>query len=239
MKVNWLLRASVIVISCVVSACSTHKNFAPVTNIRGYEAVPSGGKYRVAAGDTLYSIAWRHGIDYRTLAKRNGIPAPYHIDRGDLIYLRGKKPESLTTATPVTVAKLEAKRIGADKEPSYAIGKWSWPTRGKVVSRFSSKNNGIKIRGFYGDDVLAAAPGKVVYAGNALRGYGNLVIIKHNSQYLSAYALNKRLFVKEGEWVKAGQKIAQIGMDVANRPSLHFEIRRAGEPVNPLNLLKT
>lgn len=225
---------SLVVVLCasLLCSCGPHKNFAPVTDVSGYETIPSDGKYRVAAGDTLYSIAWRYGVDYRQLASKNSIDAPYSLQAGEVLYIRGDKPVSVNH-------QIADANSGVNKEPEYQISRWQWPTRGKVVSGFSNKNNGIKIRGFYGDSVYAAAPGKVVYAGSGLRGYGNLVIIKHNSQYLSAYALNKELYVKEGEWVSGGQKIAQVGMDVANRPSLHFEIRKAGDPVNPLKLLKS
>ena len=118
---------------------------------------------------------------------------------------------------------------------------WSWPTKGKVVSRFVlnsvSGNKGVDIQGALGQPVWAAAPGKVVYSGSGVRGYGNLLIIKHSSNYLSAYAYNQRLLVKEGDNVKAGQAIAEMGKAETGRVLLHFEIRYNGRPVDPLAYL--
>ncbi|MCW8876431.1 MAG: peptidoglycan DD-metalloendopeptidase family protein [Kangiellaceae bacterium] len=117
---------------------------------------------------------------------------------------------------------------------------WIWPTDGKILSRFSSKQNasrGLDIAGKKGQPVRASAPGRVVYEGNGLKGYGNLVIIKHNNSYLSAYAHNDKVYVSENEVVKAGQRIADIGSSGAQRDKLHFEIRYKGKPVDPLNYL--
>lgn len=228
-----------------IASCSSSKNYAPVTEVSGYEAVPASGKYKVIAGDTLYSIAWRYGRDYRVLAKNNRIQPPYEIKSGQTIYLNGMPPTQSAvkrkviskTKKPVT-RKTKQHNARALKEPNYKVSRWSWPAKGKVVNRFSRKSNGINIGGLYGASIYATAPGKVVYAGDGLRGYGNLIILKHNSLYLSAYAYNSRLFVKEGQWVKRGQKIAQMGKSASNIPMLHFEIRRAGKSVNPLKYLK-
>jgi len=117
---------------------------------------------------------------------------------------------------------------------------WSWPTKGPVIESFSLSgriNKGIDLAGKNGEPVFAAADGKVVYSGTGLVGYGNLIIIKHNETYLSAYAHNSRLLLKEGDKAKAGQKIAEIGSTGANRDKLHFEIRRDGKPVNPMKYL--
>ena len=241
-----LLAIGVLCLSLV--ACADSDVYAPVADISGYEAIPKSGKYRVVAGDTLYSIAWRYGSDYQVLAENNDIAAPYDIQRGQTIYLRGKpqkpavvvakpQPKPITAKAPV---KKTPKRptFNAKKEPNYSIKRWGWPAKGKVLAAFSSKNKGIDIGGTIGAPVYAAAPGKVVYAGDGLRGYGNLIILKHNSKYLSAYAYNSRLKVREGQWVKKGQVIAAMGRSARQHPSLHFEIRRAGMPVNPLKLLK-
>lgn len=122
-------------------------------------------------------------------------------------------------------------------EHEYAVKEWRWPAHGRILATYSSNNKGIDIGGAVGQPVYAAASGKVVYAGSGLRGYGKLIILKHNSQYLSAYAYNSHLFVKEGDWVKQGQKIALMGKNNLSETALHFEIRRAGKPINPLNLL--
>jgi len=116
-------------------------------------------------------------------------------------------------------------------------GEWLWPAKGKVVASFSSQNRGIDIVGQLGESVYASAAGRVVYCGNGLRGYGNLIIIKHYDQYMSTYARNQILFVSEGQRVRKGQKIAEMGFLSPNKSILHFEIRRNGQPVNPMTLL--
>lgn len=143
------------------------------------------------------------------------------------------KPEAKPVEPPRKESAPEAKPPSGDDELE-----WAWPAAGKVVGAFSeSTNKGIDIGGQPGEVVTAAGAGKVVYAGSALRGYGNLVIIKHNANYLSAYAHNQEVLVKEGQSVKRGQKIALLGDSDADRPKLHFEIRRMGKPVDPLKYL--
>ena len=115
---------------------------------------------------------------------------------------------------------------------------WAWPAGGKVIENFhETRNKGLDIAGSVGDPVLAAADGKVVYSGSGLRGYGNLIILKHNNTYLSAYAHNKTMLVKEGQAVRRGQKIAELGQTDAESPRVHFEIRRQGKPVDPTGYL--
>jgi lipoprotein NlpD len=118
--------------------------------------------------------------------------------------------------------------------------RWHWPHSGTVIANFSSSgkvNKGIDIAGNPGDSVKAAADGSVVYAGNGLLGYGNLIIVNHNEHYLSAYAHNRKILVKEGEGVKAGQVIAELGSTGTDKPKLHFEIRKNGNPVDPSRYL--
>lgn len=119
------------------------------------------------------------------------------------------------------------------------IASWKWPAKGKVIRSFSSLNKGINIAGTQGEPIYAAATGKVVYCGDGLRGYGNLIIIKHNNLYLSAYAHNETVMVKEGDLVNQGQKIAEMGDTGSNKTMLHFEIRRAGKPIDPTSLLRS
>lgn len=114
---------------------------------------------------------------------------------------------------------------------------WSWPAAGVLLSSYSPKTKGIDIGGKIGQPVCAASSGQVVYAGGGLRGYGKLVIIKHDNQYLSVYAYNRLLFVRDGDWVKRGQKIADMGRNGTGLEILHFEIRKQGNPINPLNLI--
>ena len=120
-----------------------------------------------------------------------------------------------------------------------AFGSWAWPTEGKILARFNAKgpNKGIDIGGRKGQAIRAAARGTVVYQGSGLRGYGKLIIIKHNADFLSAYAHSDRIYVREGNVIKRGQKIAEMGSSGTNRVKLHFEIRRRGIPVNPLKYL--
>ncbi|MBT4160579.1 MAG: peptidoglycan DD-metalloendopeptidase family protein [Gammaproteobacteria bacterium] len=198
------------------------------------------GSYRVRKGDTLYSIAFRYGLDYKSLARINRIGPPYTIYTDQLIRLRGsaKRPEK---DSGPTATKPVPKRIPSAKArlPEKVAG-WRWPINGKVIAGFSLTNpinKGIDIAGNSGDAVVAAADGVVVYAGGNLRGYGKLVIIKHNDHFLSAYGNNETMLVREGEKVRAGRTIARVGTSAANTEMLHFEIRREGKPENPLNYL--
>ncbi|EKE71670.1 peptidoglycan DD-metalloendopeptidase family protein [Gallaecimonas xiamenensis] len=232
----------------VISLSTEH---APAT-IVNYDPI-KGDNYRVLKGDTLYSIAFRSGQDYRDLASRNQLPAPYTIFPGQIIKL-SSRPASVSHRNVTPRQKIDKKPIAKAESTQYsrkqvvnknvtakpaapAAHGWQWPTQGPLVLGFSSRqdgNKGLDIGGNRGDSVFAAAPGKVVYAGSALRGYGKLVIIKHDDQYLSAYAHNDDLLVREQQWVKAGQLIARKGDSGTNGVKLHFEIRRRGEAINPL-----
>ena len=220
-----------------LTACSVgDTNYAPVTDISSFEKVPKQGIYRVQPGETLYSIAWRYGMDYRYLARRNGIAPPYHIVPSQIIYLRGKASAVKTYPAPQMVSNSKAS-MSVEREPTARVSYWIWPTRGDVIGRYSASNKGINIGGRLGQPIHAAAAGKVVYSGNGLRGYGNLIIIKHNSVYLTAYAYNDSVLVKEGDWVTASQVIAGMGAAGSGRVMLHFEIRVSGKPVDPLRYL--
>lgn len=283
--------------------------------------INAADRYQVVKGDTLYSIAFRYGLDYRDLAKKNGIEPPYNIAVGQVLALNlssSKAPQyivkkgdtlysiarangqsvdflaGVNDLTPpytlevgqklslarhngnsATVAKVETTvPVAGEKEVKAATssskntaaktskeekvstvattpvvsGKartvsgvsWTWPAQGKVVKQFSLAehgNKGIDIAGTRGQQVLAASDGQVVYAGNALRGYGNLVIINHANEFLSAYAHNDVLLVKEGQKVKRGQQIAKMGSTDASSVGLHFEIRYRGQSVNPIKYL--
>lgn len=207
-----------------LSACSVGDNYAPVTDLSHVESIPNTGKYRVAKGETLYSIAFRFGLDYRTLAAINHIKPPYTIQRNQWLSLE-ERQVSVPLPSPV-------------KENYRVVSGWAWPARGKIINSFSASNKGVNIAGRKGEPIYAVAGGKVVYSGNGLRGYGNLIIIKHNNLYLSAYAHCRLILVKEGESVKQGQKIAEMGSTGTDKTMLHFEIRRAGKPVDPMSLFK-
>lgn len=227
----------------------------------------SDSSHKVKAGETLYSIAWRSGKDVRTIASLNNIQPPYKIYPGQVLQLVNKlsktkasnptskinKVKSIPNkqkSSKKDVAKVKSQAYGEKSDgkitnamvPSLTqkVDNWIWPVKGKIISRFSATakgNKGIDIAGKQGQPIKASAKGLVVYAGNALRGYGNLIIIKHNDDYLSAYAHNDELLIKEQQTIKAGQVIATMGNSGTNRTKLHFEIRFRGKSVNPTRYL--
>ncbi len=240
--------------------------------------------YVVQKGDTLYSIAFNHGLGYHEIAEINNIQNPDVIQVGQEIRLFPigavavkpkvveSKPQEIPVKDqpkvvklpyseqavaeiqkmqeiphkpePVAVAKVEPK---AEPKPEAATDsavaddalEWGMPTNGKVIGEFSESANrkGVDISGKLGQAVVASAAGKVVYSGSGLRGYGKLVIIKHNNTYLSAYAHNDQVLVKEGQVVTKGQKIAEMGSTDSDQVKLHFEIRKFGKPVDPAKFL--
>lgn len=185
----------------------------------------------VKKGETLSSIGWRYGVSVKQLAQWNNISPPYTIYPGQKLRLHSSAASTAKRSQKKTATKPTV------KAPATPVGKWHWPVRGKLIGKFSNKNNGIDIAAKEGTKVLAAAAGKVVYAGDSLRGYGNLLIIKHNSIYLSAYAHNRKLLVAEGDKVEIAQPVAEVGKTGADRVKLHFEIRKDGNPVDPLRYL--
>ncbi len=195
---------------------------APVITIKPFAPVMKGEHF-VEHGETLYSIAWRYNRDFRDIAKINNIVEPYYLKIGQRLTLNN-----------VDLAK--AHKAQSNNET------WHWPTTGKIIKAYSNElnkafNKGIDIAGQLGSPIMAAMPGKVVYSGNGLRGLGQLLIIKHADHFLSAYAHNQELMVKEGQHVKQGQIVAKMGSTGSNTTKLHFEIRYKGQAVNPLNLL--
>lgn len=311
-----------------VPAATTTSSSSQAGVVKPYAAQNSADTYRVVKGDTLYSIAFRYGLDYRTLAKDNGIEPPYNIavgqviqlnmqksaaptytvQKGDTLYSIAKKngqsvdflagvndlkaPYNLRVGQVLNLARTEPSGVAAASSTNAVIavagqsqtvtdnrarentqaaaqttttassqtattsaakpvvikGKtrtvsgvtWMWPTTGKIIEAFSlaeQGNKGIDISGSQGQSILAAADGQVVYAGNALRGYGNLIIINHANEFLSAYAHNDALLVSEGQKVVRGQQIARMGSTDAKSVRLHFEIRYRGQSVNPVGYL--
>jgi lipoprotein NlpD len=219
--------------------------------------------YVVRAGDTLFSIAWQHGVDQRDLARWNGIKNPDVIQVGQRLRLapptaaetqaKGEKSAPAPAARGSTGAgsthggapsasgspagSSSAKLPAEPPLPNLPPPQWAWPVDGQVVTRFGSHEGigtGVGIGGHAGDPVRAAAAGRVVYAGSGLVGYGQLVIIKHNETYLTAYGYNSELLVMQGQDVARGQRIASMGLGPERQPRLHFEIRRNGVPVDPL-----
>jgi lipoprotein NlpD len=193
--------------------------------------------YTVKRGDTLYAIAWRHGLEYRDLARWNRIGRDYVIHPGQKLRLyppsRGAPRASPQKSAPAAAAKQPM------RPPRGPPVQWQWPVSGGAATVTSRPNggHGLTIAGRLGDDVRAAGPGRVVYTGSGLLGYGQLVIIKHNDTYLSAYGHTQSVAIKEGDVVAAGQRIATMGAGPRGAPMLYFEIRVNGAPTNPLGLL--
>ena len=248
----------------------TDQSGGNATRTKDYGSKLEEGKpYVVVKGDTLYSIAFRLGIDFRELAARNGIQSPYIIKVGQTLRT-AKSAAKPVKVTPKQVAKAPKVAVKAASPPkktnktaakqskvtpvtkpssksqarsdtvnkSQPVSRWRWPSEGKVVRTYSSnRHKGIDIAGKRGDPVRAVAAGKVVYAGTGVTGYGSLLIIKHNDTYLSAYGHNEQLLVSENMNVQAGQQIATMGSSGTDTVKLHFELRRRGQPIDPLTLL--
>jgi len=265
-------------IALILTACVGSGHRAPIDDRRA-PAKDRINYHRVSKSETLFSIAWRYGVDYKVLAQRNNIPSPYTIYPGQKLSLwqfasqsaktkaaavKNRKAKLASSSRPKIKSKASStpakgktskttaknKHRSKTKTPTHRSNTkvarsgtavlWRWPARGKLLARFAGAKalkRGIDIGGVLGESVIAAAAGKVVYAGSGLRGYGQLLIIKHNEQFLSAYAHNKKLRVKQGDTIKGGQRIADIGSSGADRVKLHFEIRKNGVPVNPLKYL--
>lgn len=203
-------------------------------------AEPVPGRYVVQPGDTLYSIAWRYGLDYHDVAAWNGIGSSYLIKPGQTLVLAAPAHVVMTRPPVRTTAPSTATTAAGDRAPPAGPLDWVWPAQGAVVSLFHAGDplsKGIDISGAQGQPVYAAAPGKVVYTGSGIIGYGKLIIIKNNERYLSAYADNDSMLVREGDAVQSGERIATMGLDRNGHPLLHFEIRYNGKPVNPLDYL--
>lgn len=200
-------------------------------------------KVKAEKGDTLYSISKRSAVSVERLAQLNQLKKPYIIQPGQTIFLKPLNTAGKASTGKVTSASTATAASQAQKSQTVSWPKtvrWQRPAKGKVVKKFDRQRNdakGLDIAGKSGDAIVASADGKVVYSGNGLISYGNLIIIKHNKTYLSAYAYNRKLLVKEGDLVKAGQKIAEMGQKDNLSPRLHFEIRRNGKPVDPLKYL--
>ena len=243
----WLL-------ALLLTACASNQ-LAPLTErTSGPGWRPTD--YQIQPGDTLYSIAWEFGFDYRQLARWNHIQPPYKIitatrlrlsapakDRTKIVKkiqsktgLLANRPKLAQPTKPRTTRSQPTRKLPPATEKII----WKWPTKGVVDETYSAKlghNRGLNITGRSGQPISAAAAGTVVYAGSGLKAYGKMVIIKHSEKFLSAYAHNQTMSVTEGQWVKTGQKIAQMGRNSAGKTILHFEIRSNGKPTDPAKLL--
>lgn len=241
-----------------LAACTSTGNQAPVVDrlpSRSLEStLPADGVYVVKPGDTLYSIALDYGMDWRELARANGLADPSKLSIGQRLRIDGAASQTATApnadvggaveVTPIAPAggakPVETKPEPEIKPPSPTVVTFGfiWPHPGEIIQSYKpGVNKGIDLAAKVGDPVIASQAGRVVYSGNALRGYGNLIILKHDNNLLTAYAHNKTLLVKEGEPVTKGQKIAEAGQSDTDRPKLHFEVRKQGKPVDPMDYL--
>lgn len=222
---------SVITACLILGACSSALRWEPQTHV-------------VQSGETVYSIAFQYGIDQRELIAWNGLGAGGLIFAGQRLRLAPPDEYSSQRSSAPTAPRQSSGELPRSARPPdrnvAAPVQWRWPTDGKVIAGFGATaktQSGVQIAGRSGQPVIAAASGEVVYAGNGLPGYGNLLIIKHSSGFLSAYGHNRKLLVGEGDRVQAGQLIARMGEGPGQRPLLHFEIRRSGQPTDPLRYL--
>ena len=248
-----------LVLACCLLLAGCGSTPAPVSS----RAPPPSQKinhHSVAQGDTLFAIAWRYELSVESLARANGLSRPYNIYAGQRLTLdmsssplirdkplrnssskASSSSESGRNETVRSSASKPAKRVLQRKVYALPKGKWhwQWPVKGAISRRYDTNRvfKGLNIQSARGRKVGAAAPGVVVYAGRGLRGYGQLLIIKHSETYLSAYAHNRKMYVQEGQKVTAGQKISEVGGDPENSGRLYFEIRKNGKPVDPLRLL--
>lgn len=236
------MRAGLALVLGLAAGCSSLTSYEPQS-------------YVVRSGDTLYSIAWRHGVDHRDLARWNGLADPSRIYVGQRLelYSPAVAAQSVRPSGPVGASAPPASPGGSasrstprrESPPRVSTAgaappAFGWPARGRVVARFGGQgvlSTGIGIAGSAGQDIVAAAAGRIVYAGSGLPDYGQLVIIEHNESWLTAYGHNRRVLVAQGDAVARGQKIGEMGEGLGRGPVLYFEIRRNGDPLDPLAFL--
>jgi lipoprotein NlpD len=237
------MRAASIALLLLVAGCG-----GPSSSLVEYEP----RVHIVQPGETLSAIAFNYGLDHRDLARWNRLDDPNFIRAGQRLRLTPQPSAPAIAATPSATAPRAAapatagrpaapsanpRQTPAPPPPASPPPQWHWPTAGTVASRFGAGegvSTGIGISGVQGQAIEAAADGSVVYAGSGLIGYGQLVIIRHNDTFLTAYGYNSRLLVEQGQAVARGQRIAEMGLGPARQPRLHFEIRRNGVPVDPM-----
>ncbi|MFA5663732.1 peptidoglycan DD-metalloendopeptidase family protein [Castellaniella sp.] len=232
----------------VLAGCASRKAPAPVADHSSSAVAPAQGTYVVRSGDTLYGIAQKHGLTVDQLKQLNGITDPTQLAIGQVLRLDSGTARPVADAAvtaPVTTgsagSSAAATPPAADTSSARAADanliQWGWPASGKIIQGFNSTTKGVDIEGAVGSPVVAAADGKVMYAGNGVRGLGNLILLGHSDGFITAYAHNESLLVKTGETIAKGAKIATLGQSDTTSPRLHFEIRRRGTPVNPLAYL--
>jgi lipoprotein NlpD len=209
----------------------------PLPNLTNSLNAGKPGYYTVKPGDTVMQIGRNTNQNWRDIVKWSNLESANQIETGQVLRVAPPDNNGSTVARPPVVAAPISPVIPSSAATDEDIA-WIWPGSGALISGYDeTKNKGLKIAGKLGDPVYASADGRVVYAGSGLRGYGNLVILKHNEIYLTAYAHNQTLLVKEDQIVRKGQRIADMGSSDADRVMLHFEVRRNGKPVDPSKYL--
>ncbi|HEY9320037.1 lipoprotein NlpD [Achromobacter deleyi] len=250
----------------ILAGCASKGTRAPVVDMTGGQPAPSaqpGGSYVVKPGDTLYKIARANNVDIESVKRWNNLSDPNQISVGQVLKMSGGSSGGTQTA-PVASAKPQPRPLDQPEAPvaslpppdssatpapapvevkpspraaDAAVINWAWPANGAIVQTFNASSKGIDISGALGDPITAAADGLVKYSGNGVRGLGNLIIVEHQNGFITAYAHNRALLVKTGQNVKRGAKIAELGQTDTTSPRLHFEIRRQGTPVDPMQYL--
>ena len=242
----------------IVAQCTRNGEIvqaAPVYELS--PTLPSGNYVQVHKGDTLYSIAWTYGLDYQDLAGFNALKSPYKLSIGQKLWLAPKRAVTNTATVKVsqpsskkTVQKKVAK-VKTHSTHKQAISKnaaktskltklvWQWPIDKPthITSAQRGGLRGVDLATKLGSAVHAAAPGTVVYTGSGIKGYGQLVIVKHNRDFLTAYGFNRKIIVHDGEQVAKGQILSYVGMQENGKTALHFEIRKHGKSVDPIKYL--
>ncbi|RUR12368.1 peptidoglycan DD-metalloendopeptidase family protein [Legionella sp. km772] len=230
----------------IIAGCGSRNELAPVSELRSQAFSRSPNVHIVHRGETLYAIAFGYDTDFRQLARLNNLRPPYKLRVGQVLHVRPgqarkiiSKPQYVPRRTYLRPQKPH-RPIKTPVITTYTSGAWYWPLQGKIITSFipNQGKKGINIASHKGEKVHAASSGVVAYAGSGLAGYGNLIIIKHNNEFLTAYGNNSKNLVSEGQRVNAGQVIAEVGVIDHKYWGVHFEIRKMGIPVNPLNYLK-
>jgi lipoprotein NlpD len=254
-------RAACLAFAALAAGCASNRQSgpAPVVDRTGRPAAMAAqpasqptaadGFYIVKRGDTLYSIALEHGADYREVAQWNNLSDPTKISVGQQLRVKAP-PERVQVGTAKGAGRPEARALDAPAPSSNAAAPpaaaaaaagtldFIWPAKGKVIAGFAEpRSKGIDIDGKLGDPIVAAASGRVTYIGTGIPGLGKLIVIKHENGFITVYAHNKEIVVKEQQNVARGQKIAELGATDADRPKLHFQIRKGSAPVDPLRYL--
>ena len=246
---RWMMVACVAAVALVSGCANQSGSRAPVTDLSG-SSTSSAATYTVKAGDTLNKISRATGVPEATIARLNKITNPNLLVVGQVLRLSdgtvaaaaprpsaGPSGAAMSRPAPQASATTSSESSPPARAADAGVINWGWPAKGKVIQGFTPATKGIDIAGAAGDAIEAAAGGKVMYAGNGVRGLGNLVIIEHSDGFITAYAHNRTLLVKAGQEVKKGFKIAEMGQSDTTSVRLHFEVRRQGTPVDPLQYL--